>query len=201
MSATPPPGYGVYARYYQPIGGTKVAANVIGFANGPGQVASIAIGAVRSTFSGVNSPYNLAYLNDTWNWVGDYCLVNVGGVLTSSVNNVIIPGTGNFDACSPNVSWPIHKTTNLAGRRMRGRIAFPAGFLPESEVSDAGAVDNTFRTTNQTLFNQLLLAMTTAGYPMYLLHAASTLSATPAPTPVISLLADGLVGTQRKRLR
>jgi len=202
MSVTPPPGFGIYARYYRPDLGLRNAAVVLGFQNVGNQVATTAVGAIRTACSTAGSWAELSRLGTSWNWVGDYCLVNVAGSLSSSNLTVSTPGTRAVDTPPPNVSNVVIKRTDYAGRQYRGRMAVPAGFLDEALIGDDGMIDGGEVTAMQARMVFFLAQCTSVGRPLYLIHDVPKGGGpAPAPTAVTFLETTPLVGSQRRRLR
>jgi hypothetical protein len=104
-------------------------------------------------------------------------------------------------ALPQNVAGLIHKLTQQAGRRNRGRFYLPG--LREGEVSDNGQVNSgTVTGTNALLATWLgkfgaLIGQVDA---MVVLHSTG-ISGAPPPSVVTQLLLDPVVATQRRRLR
>lgn len=143
----------------------------------------------------------LALLDTGWELTSQYVLSNQGGVLTSNLSVTHSAGTDDHTSVTPNVAIVVNKNTGLAGRQYRGKFSMPAGYLPESEVNEAGIIDSTYVSSLQANADQTLAAMTTNAVPMYILHDAPLVGSTPVPTLVDSLVISDLVGTQRRRLR
>lgn len=199
---TPPSGYGYYVRYYGPLGNQRTAAIGFGFRNNPGNVASATIGAMRTAVSSSGRIFDPNLLGDSWEWRGDYMLINQLNVLTSAASTVAITGSATgLDSPPPNVSMVIRKNTDRAGRQFRGRLAYPAGFLDETTIDADGNFGSGVRTAWQGIVNATMSALSAATFNMALIHGPDKLGVTPLPTLVTTVEVQQLVGTQRRRLR
>lgn len=133
--------------------------------------------------------------------------VYVGGgsggteVYTSSLS----PFTGpNSNALVPqNTAILIRKRTDLAGKRGRGRLYIPE--VPEGSVDAVGTLVPADRAAWQARASALLANLTTAepgwNLPMVVLHRSEGAGVEPPPTPVLNLVVESKVATQRRRLR
>jgi hypothetical protein len=110
-----------------------------------------------------------------------------------------VPGVNAATAAPPNVSVLHHKTTNLGGRRGRGRFYLPG--IPEAFITGSGMLSGASFNLYQVAVDDFDAASRTTGLIPALLHADSPLSATPPPTEVNAYVVDPLVATQRDRLR
>jgi len=132
----------------------------------------------------------------------DHLTIHVGGAappyLARDVN-VGVQGTQGADALPANVSCLIQKRTLTPGREGRGRT-YLGGFLVESEVETDSTILPTPLAGFQTMADNLLEDL--AADPllgMYVLHLAGSSDTT--PSAVTSFLVQGVVATQRRRLR
>jgi hypothetical protein len=100
-----------------------------------------------------------------------------------------------------NSAYLIRKNTALGGNRHRGRMYLPG--VSEASVTDNGVIDgNRLAEINPAMGNWLAALKASAPIEdMVLLHSTSLLSPTPAPTTVSSLICQGVIATQRRRLR
>lgn len=92
----------------------------------------------------------------------------------------------------------VHKVTARGGRRGRGRMYIP-WFTNGSNISETGVVTGSEVTACNVVLETFRAALAAGGNPMVLLHGEGR---TPlgAPDVVTKLVADSLVGTQRRRL-
>jgi hypothetical protein len=113
-------------------------------------------------------------------------------------------GTAATTMFPPNVAVLIKKRTALGGRRGRGRMYFP-WFLGEGDADERGSISAAVQANLSAACENFRLAIAAAsgavpGTPMVLLHSTAPLGPAVAPTPVIALVVDPLVATQRRRL-
>lgn len=121
--------------------------------------------------------------------------VGTSGAPLSGPGTLTASGGSSFNCLPANVACLVRKTTGLGGRKGRGRMYVP-WFLPDEAVSERGEIDITSLGVRQDDVAALLLALDSNGVPMVLLHNDST-----TPSPVLALTVDGVVATQRRRLR
>jgi hypothetical protein len=115
-----------------------------------------------------------------------------GVVQGSRASQVIAP---------PNVTYLLKKTTAFAGRRFRGRIYIPyVSITGITQTGSLSAGELTILTARAAAVLSSLVAAGPNASELSLLHAESTLSATPSPTPITALSAESVVATQRRRL-
>lgn len=169
-------------------------------------------------------------------WIGVYPVGSMDNSLTyrgSSVRIGVSGGdplihrdvranVGTNSGMSPppqNVSILLTKQSAIGGRRGRGRMFLPSGFITASAISEIGIILSGTVTSLQTQATGLLTALETGPYQdgMVLLHSEATVwqliggqprrvvdesaPAPPDPTPVTALTVSQLVATQRRRLR
>ena len=108
---------------------------------------------------------------------------------------VDIAGTSVTLESMPNCAYLVHKSTLLGGRHGRGRLYWPGPVL--SEVDNDGEVGTDARNGVTEGWEDIRVAMDTAGFPLMLLHATSS----PSPTEISSFSCDNYLATQRRRLR
>lgn len=103
-------------------------------------------------------------------------------------------GGGSATMMPPNVSFLIGKTTNLGGRKGRGRNFLP--WVREDKVDNVGTIDSTYRSDLQDAWVALIEGQEALiGGDAVLLHGDST-----APSPVVAWSVQSVVSTQRRRL-
>lgn len=88
--------------------------------------------------------------------------------------------------------------TTLGGVRGRGRKYFPG--VAENIVDNAGDIGPASLAQYQATIDAWLVEVDTAGFVIVLLHGTG-ISATPAPTPITSMIVVQKMATQRTRLR
>lgn len=114
-----------------------------------------------------------------------------------AVNSSAVVGTASTAAMPQNVSMLVHKRSASSGRKNRGRMYLPGGYLQETAVDPAGAVSSGLITSFGALLTAFLADLATGNLPMVIFHSDSVAT----PTLVTSLTIDPVIGTQRTRLR
>jgi hypothetical protein len=109
-----------------------------------------------------------------------------------------IGGNSLSNALPPNCAVLARKTTARGGRRGRGRMYIP-WCVAETGVDEAGQIAGANRTPINTALAAFLTALGVNTVPMVLLHNPG-LTAPGAPNTVLTLVADPLIATQRRRL-
>lgn len=112
--------------------------------------------------------------------------------------SAIIEGEDGPNPSTQNVAYLIQKRTGTLGRQGRGRMFVPG--VTEGQVGPTGLLTDAQRDALDLAWNTWLdqLAGGDPGTPMVLLHSEGVEL---APTPVLSLVTDQRVATQRRRLR
>jgi hypothetical protein len=105
------------------------------------------------------------------------------------------PGGSVITSLPPSVAVLVNKITALGGRQNRGRMYWPWA-AAETSVDEAGVWDPAAVANFQSALFTFLAALDTASCPMVILHADGS-----TPTPVTQLNVQGLLATQRRRLR
>jgi hypothetical protein len=141
-------------------------------------------------------PFESASLADMYTVIASSSLKNAGGVLTSAVNALSLPGTGTWEPPSSNTPCIIAKRTALAGPSHRGRMFAPAGILDDGNVNANGIINAGYLAVVQGNFNAAFTRMVTVGLQPVIGHGAS-----PTPTACTSFTVTPLVGTFRRRIR
>lgn len=114
-------------------------------------------------------------------------------------------GGSSADMLPQNCAALIRKGTNRAGRTGRGRMYLP-GVLPENKVSQTGIIASDHLGVLEGAAEAFLealddpIAPPSPTSPMVLLHNAFVPGGT-TPDPVVSLIPDNRIATQRRRLR
>ena len=106
--------------------------------------------------------------------------------------------------CPPNCAMLVRKLSNFGGKANRGRNYWP-GFTFDGQVDELGQIDPTVITSMQGQFTSFFGALgsgngaTTALCPAVILHDES--SPATAPVLVSAVQVDGMIASQRKRIR
>jgi hypothetical protein len=121
-----------------------------------------------------------------------------GGEDVIGQTSTTVAGTRSGVSMPCNVAALVHKVTARGGRRGRGRLFIP-WVLNSLDVSESGIILTSRLTTMTTALNVWLNGLATGPGPMCILHGPGKTLPGP-PNVVTSLVADKLVGTQRRRL-
>lgn len=108
----------------------------------------------------------------------------------------VVGGDGG-SAVPPNTSLLVKKQTGFGGRTGRGRMFIPG--LPETQVTDAGTVSSTWVSDLTTRLEDFRTSTEWFGAVPTLLHSPD--SPVLVPMPIVALVPDNKVATQRRRLR
>lgn len=111
--------------------------------------------------------------------------------------NGSLQGGANIDSLPPANAVVYRKGTAVGGRRGRGFMYIPWQ-ITRASVSEGGVIEASAVTSRTTAANNFLNALTTATYPMVLLHSPG-ISATPDPTPVTSMVCTPIISHQVRR--
>jgi hypothetical protein len=111
--------------------------------------------------------------------------------------SVGLAGGGGPAGVSANNAVICRKQTGRGGRKGRGRMYLPGGFLQETDVDLAGIITSSVVTSMNGKLATALSNMRTADLTPMLLHTLDT----DAPDEITSMSVVPLVGTQRRRIR
>jgi len=104
----------------------------------------------------------------------------------------------------PNNNLLVKKSTNLGGRRGRGRCFIP-WVVQDAACDEVGVIDPTslsVRISDAESWLAVLAGTTPGTYesPMYLLHDSRGAGTEPAPTIVTGLTCPALIAVQNRRI-
>lgn len=188
-----PAGFGRATVRFSVTGDARQPAVTLGFtddgAAGPNVIAANISDAFFTAF-------NPAALANTYAIAGCDVEINRGGAMLVGNDPTVRNGTAAFNALPLANAFLLRKSTGAGGRKNHGRMYLPAGYLGELSVDQAGIVDPAVVAATTPRGTAFLNDLTTAGFPMVLLHAAGG-----APTPVTGLTAQPMIATQRRRQR
>lgn len=140
-----------------------------------------------------------SFEEEVWSEIGSsqYTYKGVIGYTetTSFEATQTLPGSLSAAPMSPNVALLVRKLTGSRGRKNRGRNYFP-GMIYESDVDGAGVINPVQVGGFQGFFDNWYSALVALEFEPYILHNDET-----PPTPVLQFEVDGVVATQRRRLR
>jgi hypothetical protein len=180
------------ANYYEAVfhhsitGSTRPALCTIGFhytgANFDGDATTVSDDWDTTVMSMLSD--QITHVETTW--------ADASGVIRSYPSTQV---GGQSDPMSPpNVAYLVKKTTNLGGRKNRGRLYLPG--VDELHVDAVGTIDATRRTAIQNAINTWVADCIASDMQPTILHHSIT-----APTDVATFVVQPVVATQRRRLR
>lgn len=194
MPAVIPEGFGRATLLFRYIASQRSQAITFGFGDDPSVSPNQNATDIRSAWITTFIP---AALSSLYSLYGVQVTINRGSGPMTGQNMTPSPGTGAQEVAPPNVAVLMTKETAEGGRANRGRVYLPNGYTNEVSTNGAGVIDAGFVTSTQTRWTNFIAALVTAGLPMMILHPADG----PEPTPVTGGIVQGLVATQRRRLR
>lgn len=122
-----------------------------------------------------------------------------GGDGPTGESIVPVAGTSSSQALPSNCALLVRKATSFGGRRNRGRMYLPSGYLAEGTVDQNGIINGAVLTSLQNQMNAFYSAITAEGnadLPV-ILHSSSPAT----PTQINSFQVQQKIATQRRRLR
>jgi hypothetical protein len=192
MPPTPiPVDYGIATIKYQQVLGGLVFSFTFGYHNTAGTGPNTAALDIGAAWSG---NWHVADRADTWELAECYVLQDRGAGHESAIRNINEVGTRSTASPAPAVAIRVTKTTLRAGKKYRGRMYLPNSEIFEGDISSGGTIAPGTVTALQGKVNGWRTAMSSAGYPLYLLHRDLS-----APNEVINCIVRNSVGTQRRR--
>lgn len=148
---------------------------------------------------------------DPSQWAPDYTYLGATATFNGSDSGkveIVAPraetGTGTNASLPQNCALLVQKRTGLGGRKGRGRFFMPPVRLDEGSVAPNGQIDSAAVTVEQGLWDTWMGHADGSGgqYRIVILHHDNpVVGPVPAPTNILSLVVENLIGTQRRRLR
>ena len=141
-----------------------------------------------------------ASLSNAYQFVGATAYVGQDGGPPASGEYLINSSGGSSSAKLPNnCAVLVRKNTGTGGRRNRGRMYLPAGYIDEGQVDNLGVINGAVVTSMQSQMNAFRTALAGSGEVGVPVILHSELPST--PTVVTSFSVQTRIATQRKRLR
>lgn len=142
-------------------------------------------------------PCDPQYMSASWRFVGvSVSLMTPTGPLVGQHFETVV-GTGSASSAPPNCAVLISKQTAAGGRRNRGRMFIPPLFPSEATIGPDGVIAGIDLEALQGIWTVFLGRLLTADYAPMLYHQTGDQT----PTAITGLLVNGLIATQRRRLR
>lgn len=198
----PPVGYAEASLWFRLAGDPEEQAITIGINPDAsfGPTYNGLAETVYDSFVGTDLLFSIAAISSTLSAVR--CDVTISTDETPSVlqdsHSQVTAGTRTSSPPPSNCALFVRKTTGFLGRRYKGRMYFPAGFLIADQVSAIGAIDpSSGLPTLQTRANATYNALVENLVPPVLLHSVAPFT----PTPIQTFAVQPVIATQRRRLR
>jgi hypothetical protein len=193
---TVPVGYSLVTFTWTCSGTARNVVNTWGVSNGA-QTTALAVNALVRTHmvTTAGRAYYTTNIAQPYTIVSQKCLSNFAGVLTSDEIVTAIVGSGTATPPPINTAMLVSKQTGIAGRKYRGRCFVPWG-VAESSVDSVGVITSGTVASMQTSWDNTVIALTTAGVPLVLLHSDGS-----TPTSVIGVRVEARCGTIGRRMR
>lgn len=132
-----------------------------------------------------------------WTFLGTSVTKTVGGEPVVAEEMISMPGTGAGDALVVNSSVLVRKVTASGGRKHRGRCFLPPYGTHNGQVDAAGNLDTGHRNNLNADWAGFYDALVAGGVSPVLLHSDPL----DTPTPITSFVVQGVLATQRRRMR
>lgn len=143
-----------------------------------------------------------ATLAQGWSFVGvDVARGPIGVGEVGSWDEVVV-GAHTSPVYPQNCALLVKKKTALGGKRNSGRMFLPAGFCFEEEISRTGELSQGLLGSYQTKIDQFFANLTDEpALTPVLFHNVPALQEPEPSTPIVKLVLDPVIATQRRRLR
>lgn len=132
-----------------------------------------------------------------WTFVGTQTTRTIAGEPQVGEWNGPLAGTGVGDGVIVNSAVLVKKTTASGGRKNRGRCYVPPYGENNGDIDTAGNMLPAHRDALQSNWEAFNAALSDNGVPPWLLHSDPVA----VPTPIQSFVVQGLLATQRRRMR
>lgn len=193
-----PPGYALCRLRWRIAGKADEVMSTFGvrLTAGVTNPVTVASDAVQAWIAG----WAASTLDNQYNLVGASASIGQDGDPISG--DYAFPtgaGTASIATLPVNCALLVRKVTALGGRRNRGRMYVPAGYMGEAAVDELGVIDSATLTAFQTRTTNFLNAITLR--PTFDLMVILHETAPATPTAVTDLQVQQVIATQRDRLR
>lgn len=196
-----PPGYGKHSLSWRCLDSPYTAQCTFGFRNIGADTAQVCATALDGVWMASGAPSAPGLRSDQWVQGDSYTLLQWAGYQTSFVNPHNTAGSNTGASPSSANSIVVKKFTPNAGKRYRGRFAWPPFLLLETQVDAGGAIGSGALSDLQDSFTQAFDDMTILNKPMVLIHTRYPDGEQPTPTVVSGLTVQPIMGIQRRRQR
>lgn len=137
-----------------------------------------------------------AGMQQGWTWLGLAMDYQTATGIIRYEDPVAVVGTNAGTGLPSNCALLVSKITALGGRKYRGRNFWPAAYLYESSVDQRGVIAPASLAALQTSMSGFLTDCAADDMELVLLHSGPEV-----PTPIVGLVVDDMISTQRRRMR
>lgn len=193
-----PPGYAQVFWRFRVAGDneemlTSMGVRTVGAPVDPDDLANEMAGAWTASLA-------MSDLHTSYTFIGTRVYIGQDGDPIVAERLVNLAGTGGNLPLPNNCAILAQKRSALGGRRNRGRMFIPAGYLPESGVDGAGVLAagtlGAIQANLDQLLNEIENVQTTTDQAV-ILHSSNPST----PTQITSLICATKIATQRTRMR
>lgn len=206
MALNVPAGMYVAKLLWRMDGDSETMISTIGVRPADGPPESL-VEVAKSVSEAWHGAFENEVLNPAYVFVGaDALTPGDGGSEVATYIEADGRGTQANNCLPNNCALLVKKNTGKGGRRNRGRMFLPAGYLPNTEVNHTGAISG-WAGTMQSNINQFYENLTDltilGGTDRVALQPVLFHNGAPGPTPtdVTQLLVDNKIATMRERMR
>lgn len=195
MSVQIPPGFAQISVGHLLGGYTRRAFTVWGLDLGgspPGSAVTLA-----NTFQNIYAQTIGGQIDSSVSISQTRALIGQDGEPLVGVATQFDVGGASRESAAPALAALVHLNTGLGGRRNRGRKFLPWA-VSDSNVTENGTLQTAAVTALQTAVSAFQTELADEGWQAVILHGSGVTSV-PDPTPVTSMVVDGVISTQRRR--
>nr|CRY96639.1 hypothetical protein [uncultured prokaryote] len=194
-----PVGFHNVTFVFQAAGAVRQSTFQLGIEDegSPGYPPESVVGQCRIAFSTTGAPGAASAMSNQWSFLGcvDHYSAEGGQIIYEDLTTVA--GTATSKPVPSNGAILIRKNTGLGGRRNRGRIYCPPFNMDESSVDAMGVILPANVAYIQGLWTFFLSELTGSDLAPRLFHSEAPFT----PSPVTGFSVQGILGTQRRRMR
>lgn len=197
MPTTIPPNATLAILRYSVTGDAEEQITTFGCQAEPTETAQSVADYIYSAAVFTGSIAHPSALNSPWTFVGVRVYKRLSGdPIFAEHTEPVTASSGGQTALPSNCAMLVHKDTDTAGRKGRGRQYYPAAYLEETSVDTNGTILGSTYTTIQNRLNVFFDQLTVAPFQVSLFHADGA-----PPTQVTGFRLDTRIATQRRRMR
>lgn len=187
-------GYGQARLVFTVFGRLNQVITTVGYKINDSASPTDSAAEIDGFFKGATRLIAATHMADSWQYLGVDVTENRGLGPIQSSYRAEVDGGASFAPPPSNCAVVVKKVTARGGRKGRGRFFLPPAFLAESDVDQVG------RFVKDVIQGRVSASMDAwragAHTKPFLLHADATV-----PDAIIGDVVEGVIGTQRRRMR